>query len=268
MQKTKTSRLTAFFQAARDGDSGALRELLQDGVDVNLTDGYGRTALMLAARRGRVVCLVLLLGAKGIDVNLQDKDGWTALTSAAFHGHDKCAELLAKLQDTTYTHERATMQPTRLSQHTAFLQAARDGDSGALRELLQDGGVDVNLTDGYDRTALMRAVRWGYVACLELLLGAKGIDVNLQDKDGWTALIWATIKGHVAFLELLLCVEGIDVKLQDTDGWTALMWATNGEHDECVKMLTSAESNEAKSQGTGGTPVDVGDNGRMTREGW
>ena len=57
------------------------------GVDVNLTDGRGLTALMLAAERGLENVVARLLGCAGIDVWLGDKQYCeTPIHRAARHG--------------------------------------------------------------------------------------------------------------------------------------------------------------------------------------
>ena len=57
------------------------------GIDVNLQDDCGNTALMRASFRGYLDVVNRLLDCKGINVNLQDKCGRTALMEASRQGH-------------------------------------------------------------------------------------------------------------------------------------------------------------------------------------
>ena len=86
--------LPPLHRAAMAGATGAALALLSNGADVNLTDGAsGNTALMLAANRG-FVDLVRLLLDQGADVGIRAKDGWTALQAAEMIGDGETAALL------------------------------------------------------------------------------------------------------------------------------------------------------------------------------
>ncbi len=79
-------------QAARAGDVAALRTQLSNGVNVNLRDSAGRTALMQAAEQGQTNAVKLLI-EHGADVNAAARAG-TALESAERSGHMDVAALL------------------------------------------------------------------------------------------------------------------------------------------------------------------------------
>ncbi|NCF69896.1 MAG: hypothetical protein GWP61_28460, partial [Chloroflexi bacterium] len=82
---TKLNR--AFLDAAFNGDTKAVEDLLAEGADVNVKDGIGFTALFRAARSGHTETVKLLL-AKGADPNVKlPTSGTTALMYAALNGH-------------------------------------------------------------------------------------------------------------------------------------------------------------------------------------
>lgn len=91
----------ALLQACKDQNFDRVKELLDEGADVNARDGHLRTLLILAAREGAVE-LVELAISYGADVDAQANDGWTALHFAAYTylgqpvGHLRIAELLIK----------------------------------------------------------------------------------------------------------------------------------------------------------------------------
>jgi len=70
--------------------------LKQYGVDMNLRDALGRTALHIAAANNdeEAICRLVELGAKR---KLQDHKGQTALHAAAAAGHTRVVELLLEL---------------------------------------------------------------------------------------------------------------------------------------------------------------------------
>ncbi|XP_076136323.1 inhibitor of Bruton tyrosine kinase [Alosa pseudoharengus] len=62
-----------------------------------LRDGFGRTALHLAASLGKRALLEWLLDSKSADLLAKDKEsGWTALHRSAFYGHIHCLMALVK----------------------------------------------------------------------------------------------------------------------------------------------------------------------------
>jgi|GEM_PF-3361116 ankyrin repeat protein len=65
----------------------------QDGIDVDLERGDGKTALHLAADRRQTDAVALLLRA-GAEVNPRDEDGWTPLSYACARGDSDITELL------------------------------------------------------------------------------------------------------------------------------------------------------------------------------
>ena len=61
-------KVTKFWDAATVGDVNIIKQMLDDGIDVNLRNEENRTALMRCARRGRKQATQLLLDA-GADIN-------------------------------------------------------------------------------------------------------------------------------------------------------------------------------------------------------
>jgi hypothetical protein len=86
-------------KAAMEGDLATLTRLVAEGVNVNATHEYGKTALMEAAWCGKLDCLDHLI-AKGANLNAQNNasrhDKWTALHYAAINGRAPCVKSLLK----------------------------------------------------------------------------------------------------------------------------------------------------------------------------
>ena len=76
------------FNAVKNGTAADVRAAIKEGANVNAWDGYGFTALMLAARYRRDTEVIKILVAAGADVNARDRSGWTALMCAAFWNTD------------------------------------------------------------------------------------------------------------------------------------------------------------------------------------
>ena len=73
-----------------------IKQLLKKGADVNASNKYGDTALMVAVYAGYMEVVKYLID-NGADFEAKDKDGQTALMWAAEHGHLEMVKYLVKI---------------------------------------------------------------------------------------------------------------------------------------------------------------------------
>lgn len=130
------------------GEMQTVELLLQSGVSPNVTDSYGWTALMLAARDGHEQIVQRLLTA-GADVYRRNRAGGTALLAAAVNGH---VSLLRMLLD-----HRADINASNHQGWTALMYAAWKGHRDVV-ELLLARGADAEKKDKEGKTAFMYAL--------------------------------------------------------------------------------------------------------------
>lgn len=83
------------LMSAQTKNLPAVDMLLNQGVDPNVRDRAGRTALMYAALDGDLPMMELLIRG-GVDVSAQDRAGYSALHFAAQEYRAPAAELLLK----------------------------------------------------------------------------------------------------------------------------------------------------------------------------
>jgi ankyrin repeat protein len=70
------------MRAALDGDTETVRDLIDQGADINRKDDNGRTALMFAVTNMHYETMKVLL-EHGADVQARSNEGGTALMAAA-----------------------------------------------------------------------------------------------------------------------------------------------------------------------------------------
>ena len=87
------SRDAALIEAARRGDTGEVRRLLDEGASVTARDPEGATALVAAAYGNHLEPARALVAA-GADVNLPDGNGVTPLAHARQRGQEQIAGIL------------------------------------------------------------------------------------------------------------------------------------------------------------------------------
>ena len=174
-----------------------------------------KTALVIAAERGHVECVELLVQSEA-SVSIDDTSCRTPLMAAAEKGHDRCVELLIK-EGTLFFLE------TKNNEKIPYVDWPQENEE-----------VDffINLS------ALMYASKKGHATRVKLLLNA-GADVNLKDRDNMTALMYSATNGYDDCVELLL-KAGADVNTKDRNDMTALALATSNGHAGCVKLLQEA----------------------------
>ncbi|KAF4537795.1 Ankyrin repeat protein [Lasiodiplodia theobromae] len=148
-----------------------LEILLRTGVDLDLADADGCTAINEASTQG-VTDAVKLLIEKGADINHTDNQGWSPICDAVGYVHNPAMVRLladhgAKLD--------VTMEDKSL------LHLALGGPPDILKTLLEfRKALDINAKDKKKCTALHVAADCSYTEHLKILLRA-GADVNARD---------------------------------------------------------------------------------------
>ncbi|TNJ30758.1 Ankyrin repeat protein 2 [Giardia muris] len=231
-----------------------------EGVRRNLShtryqDPTGKTALMLAAEKGRVNCIPLLEK----EIGMRNNDGWTALMLAAYNGNADCVKVLLSEAGKQTTSKLGSFFPGT----TALMIAARrnhpevvnlllpyeqglrdfkgrtakwyadnsseEKDFSQVRKLLKN--EDTNRLSPPPKEALMLSffAMKGDVEGVRKYVSHAGY----QDSNGMTALMKAAMVGHSNCISIL----EREIGMRDNDGRTALMLvASNGKMD-CAQIL-------------------------------
>ena len=150
----------AIHEASITGHVEVVRLLLEYGVDFEMKDSRGLTALRLAVANGREAVARLLLEKGARDTG--NMDGVTSLHTAALKGNENMVQLLldngAKME-ATFRNEMAW---------TVLHCAAYSGHAGVVQILLKHN-CDLHILDGYGHTAEYSARKQGHLAVVELL---------------------------------------------------------------------------------------------------
>ncbi|MEE9333198.1 MAG: ankyrin repeat domain-containing protein [Granulosicoccaceae bacterium] len=169
----------------------------------------GKTALMVASKRGDLALVKALFGA-GASVNTVTKTGGNAFMFAVLGNHIEIAKWL--------TTQKANISAAGSNGWSAVTIAAAMGHADTLKWLTTlDSPIDV--PDVYRFTPLMRAADNGHYKCVELLLETSAVDVNAGDEWENTALHFVMANKNIHLLELLLHYGG-DINKPNRDGMT------------------------------------------------
>ncbi|XP_070163458.1 uncharacterized protein [Polyergus mexicanus] len=161
---------TALLRAAREADDTGLKEIVAQarkvglkGMDVNVVDSSGRTAVSYMAGNGASTMLELALSFEGVDPNLPDNEGNTPLHFAAQAGQTECLNILLQRCPDIEVDARNILG------FTPLMKAALQGRTKCAKILLF-AGANPTLRD-YGRG--LRAEQWarfcGRYMCAEVI---------------------------------------------------------------------------------------------------
>jgi ankyrin len=255
--------------AVLQGKKEVVRALLQKGVDVNVPQIDGTTALHWAVRADDLEMTDLLLRA-GARASATNRDGATPMQLASLNGS---AAMIGRLLKAGVD----ANAPLSSSGDTALMLAARTGKAEAVK-LLLDSGAKIDARESWgDTTALMWAVAEGNHAVVRLLID-HGADVNLRSRfvpsatgrgfegatpvaaranqpaednssGSLTPLMFAAREGDLESARMLVAA-GADINVRGGDGKDALGLAVfNGGYDVASFLIDNhANVNQADAQ--------------------
>ena len=202
-----------------------IETLLKAGADSNTPVlPRGETALMMAARTGKVDAVQLLL-RRGAHVDaIENLNGTTALMWAAEQGHASIVQLL--LENGAGVNVKSKIIEPIKRNGLGFARPARDGR------------VPTETVGGL--TALLFASRQGSLETVRVLV-TSGADVAMSAVDGSSPLLVAVQNGHYEIARFLL-ERGADANQANMKNWTPLYLAVANR--DALTTAIPAPSNE------------------------
>ena len=196
---------TALIRAAEKGELKTVRDLLENGADINAADKNGWTALMKAVKARSHEAVDILLAA-GADPNIEDSQAFTALHAAAKNNDTRMIYIL-----TVKGHAdiNKVSNPTAYTPlHTSVFEKQTDAVDMLIR-----GGADPHQTDDQGRTPLVVAGWNGCLDAAKFLLESVEADTddNTAAANRAAALYDAIFYEHSAVAHYLLESGKVDV---------------------------------------------------------
>ncbi len=185
-----------FFDAVNNGNESKLRNLIKQGVDVNIRDRDGKPGILIAVEKKHNGIVRILLD-NGVDPNGNYfRSGSADLFVFAVHNNNlEAAEhLVRKGINANFNH--------RYKGGKSALMIAIEQDRLSLINLLLDKKMNFDLTDEFGNTALMYAAQRNMVSTVRKLL-EKNADPTIRQVSGKTAEDIAKEKGHAALQRIL-----------------------------------------------------------------
>ncbi len=274
LHEERANKTTLLHMAIEGNNPKLLVYLLNKGLNIDLADKSGTSALMLAAmdhsrlrllkilirrnatldqrnnrhtsalsmaiKRFNIKAAILLIN-KGADINIRDGiDTPLSLVHKALAqtGNKILQEELRSLQTLLFSkgaHVNTCDDNLRWSPLMLTASHYQDFKSTAHLKLLIKLGAYLDQRDKNQRTALMIASSLGRIEALEVLIKYNA-NLNLYDKFGWTALMLAVYYNQKEVVKLLL-VSGADVNINTKKGLNALKVAIDNERAALIPIL-------------------------------
>ncbi|MCA9108661.1 MAG: ankyrin repeat domain-containing protein [Planctomycetaceae bacterium] len=209
--------------AAESGEYSTIRQLLDNGADLNAAQVDGMTALHWATYDDDQPMATLLV-RRGADVNTENRYGVPPLSLVCTNGNAQIVQLLLNAG--------ANPNAKLRGGETVLMTAARTGRLEPVQALIA-AGADVNTREREDQTALMWAAADGHAEVVQALIDA-GADFLTPLSSGFTPLLFAIREGQAEAVRVLLAA-GADVNAE--------MKPQSGGRDERTTPLILAVEN-------------------------
>ncbi|KAM3873334.1 inversin [Diretmus argenteus] len=240
VNKTDHSQRTALHLAAQKGNVRFLKLLLSRRADWLQKDLEEMTPLHLATRHPSPKALALLLKHIGPgEVDTQDKNKQTALHWSAFYNRPEHVRLLIKHDSNIGIPDSEGKIPLHWAAHSQEASATQ-----TVRCILEAAPTEslLNWQDYEGRTPLHFAVADGNEAVVEVLTSYEGCSVTAYDNLFRTPLHWAALLGHARIVHLLLERNTSGTIPSDSQGATPLHYGAQSNYAETVGVFLSHPS--------------------------
>jgi uncharacterized protein len=195
---SEIARFSPLHAAAHRGDMATLGKLIAAHTSLEARDGYGRTALHVAAYARRHEA-IRALAAAGADLGAFERDRYDAVTIVGILGDDETLRVLLAAG-------ASAKLITSIHYGTALIASSHHGHPGVVRQLIA-AGAPLDHVNILHWNALIEAVVLGdggarHQTVLKALLDA-GADTRLTDRAGNTPLALAKTRGFDAMVKML-----------------------------------------------------------------
>lgn len=259
-------------------------KLLERGIDVNLYDNSGETALHSAVHAENQSAIKLLLKYKANITLLSttgNMRGATPIHFAIYYNNPEILEELLSVYpgniDTlkgqyyfnktplSLAIERNSVEcaDILLKHHAKLNKLDKKGSSPlykafkpqsiTMAKLLIHSNADLTVVEKDKHTALHYAINMGNAEIVKLLLSNKKLNPNAANTSGETPLHLAASKGFSEIITLLLAYN-TDINQRNNDGFTPLHLATQNGHLESVTILLDHHAKINLTTDSGFTP--------------
>ena len=219
----------AYFKAVSNGHFEQVTYYIDNGVNVDIKDNRGETALHKAMKNGyrEIVKLLIKKGA-----NLRDSKNLILL--AAEKGYLDIVISLLKYENDSNIRKQALDLAQKIATQKELFQGIQEQNYDKVKKAIENN-ADLNEADMLSWSPLMNAVIKKDVNIVKLLV-KNFADINYNNKNNETVLMKAVESADTYIVEFLL-ENKAKVNSRDLNGNTALFYAVEYGDFDMVKLL-------------------------------
>ena len=148
----------------------------------------------------------------GIDPNIRDERGQTALYYAVWNNKPWCVEILRTLPNVDWN---AQSNDGNYSGSYPLIAAVKYGYADVLQILLSVPHLDLSVTDGRGHNVAQIAVEENggeRQRCVEILSRDRRVDWNIKNSDGETPVMFCLKNNKIEMARCLINTPGVDLE--------------------------------------------------------
>jgi len=217
------------IDAVNTGNLVKVKELVEKGASLEVSDNYKRTPLLLTCRENGNFEIAKLLIENGANINARDIFGDTPITLAAWRGFEEIVNYLL---------DKNAELPESGNDRITLLSYATDKRLWKLYQTMIMKGGDLFLLEIMDHPVL----HWAAAGGSEKITGDlidKHMLVDSKDAYGWTPLHYASYFGRTEAAKLLIA-KGSDINARTPLGESPLYLAKMENKKEVADILVTA----------------------------
>ena len=228
------------IEAVRNNDIEQAKDLIKAGADLNIQDGYGRTALHIAAATNEETLHELI--SAGADLNIQDDNGCTALHMASWWNKMEVVKALIKAG--------ADSNIQNNNKETALhvtVKYNKKQNNISMVETLINARVNLDIQDDYGWTVLHHAIHDNkfnvdinvaaeVLENKEFIMAGINLELGIENNNAWTALHGDIVNKNVKIVQKLINA-GANLNIQTDREKTALQLASLMNNTTIVRLI-------------------------------
>ena len=220
---------TALSWAVSKNKLQSVKMLLEAGSNPNILSYHDDNPLFISIYERNLEVLNILLQNNNININLKNSKGHNALHIAIYNGFFDAIKLLINSGIDVNSKDNNGISPLLMTY-----------DHDIIMYLLKySRNIDINMKDNNNKNILFYAIECSYYDIIKKII-SKDIEINAKNNYGNTGLITAVYMNSVNIVKILLTVTNIDLNIKNIFGLSALDIAIEKNKTEIIVLLKNA----------------------------
>ena len=220
---------TALSWAVSKNKKESVKFLLDNGANPNILSYHDDNPLFISIYERNLEVLNILLQNNNINIHLKNSKGHNALHVAIYYGFFDAIKLLINSGIDINSKDNNGNIPLLMTY-----------DHDIIMYLLKYSiNIDINMKDNDNKNILFHTIQYNYYDIVEEIL-SRDIDINATNNYENTALITAVYMNSINIVKILLNVTNIDLNIKNIFGLSALDIALQRDKTEIIVLLKNA----------------------------